>query len=163
MRCTSCGAELPEGTAFCTSCGAKVINATVQTQPSYDSSQSFQSPVPTAAPSTYSSYNPNQPYQSQPPMQQNFAPMNMNMEDTTPISPWGYIGYNFLFAIPLVGIIMLFVYGFGSNTNRNVKNYARSVLIVYAIIIVIYVILFAILGVSFASIANSYNFAGIGL
>ena len=45
MRCTSCGAELPEGTTFCTSCGAKVENAQ-PIQPAYDQNfqnQSYQS------------------------------------------------------------------------------------------------------------------------
>ena len=57
-----------------------------------------------------------------------------------PISVWGYIGYNLLFSIPLIGLIMLFVMGFG-NQNINVKNYAKSMLLVYLIVIIIYIIL----------------------
>ena len=158
MRCTSCGAELPEGTAFCTSCGSKVVQTpSYPQQPTYDPNAGYQNPAQTAVQPNYSSYNPNPaPNQAYPaPMQQNYAPMNMNLEDTTPISPWGYIGYNFLFAIPVVGLIMMFVYAFGSNTNRNLKNYARSFLIMMLIVIVIYVVIFAIAGATLAGIANS--------
>ena len=155
MRCTSCGAELPEGTTFCTSCGAKVENAQ-PIQPAYDQNfqnqsyqsqnyqnQSFQQPG-----GTYTGYN--QPYQQ--PMQ-SFTPAVM--EDTTPITPLGYIGYNILFSIPLVGLIMLFVYGFGSNTNINVKNYARSFLIIYLAIVIIYVLIFLIFGAAIFGASQS--------
>ena len=97
-------------------------------------------------------YDPNQMYMNQP------------MQDTTPISPWGYIGYNILFAIPLVGIIMLFVYAFGSNTNINVKNYARSFLIIILISIILTIVL-SVLGVmSFSTLSQlSNNLIGINI
>ena len=121
MRCMSCGADLPDGISFCTSCGAK-MTPPAPPQQVYDPNQMYQN----------QSYgNPNMQYQPQ--QQPMPAMMNQPMQDTTPISPWGYIGYNILFAIPLVGIIMLFVYAFGSNTNINVKNYARSFLIIILI------------------------------
>ena len=65
---------------------------------------------------------------------------NMNIpSEYKPISAWGYIGYTLLYSIPLVGLIMLFVNGFGSQ-NINVKNYARSYLIMILISIVLYII-----------------------
>ncbi len=157
MRCTSCGSEFPDGTAFCPNCGTKAaVPAPVPAQSVYDPNQSYQSSMPPAAPTSYGSYNPNVPYQ--PPMQQGYNPMS---EDLKPISPWGYIGYNFLFSIPLVGLVLLFVYAFGGSTNRNLKNYARSILIMMAIVIVLYIILFVILGAGIAStgIFNSSEFS----
>ena len=62
-----------------------------------------------------------------------------------PITPWGYIGYSFLFSLPIAGIILLFIYAFGADKNINVKNYARSVLLMIAILIVIYIIIFIIM------------------
>ncbi|MEP1096004.1 MAG: hypothetical protein ABJG78_12900 [Cyclobacteriaceae bacterium] len=41
-------------------------------------------------------------------------------------------------AIPLVGLIMLFIWGFGSGTNQNKANWAKAVLIFYLIMIVFY-------------------------
>ena len=43
-------------------------------------------------------------------------------------------------AIPIVGFIMLFVWGFGSGTPVAKANWAKAVLIFYAIIIVLYFI-----------------------
>ncbi|MDF2964072.1 MAG: hypothetical protein K0S39_5807 [Paenibacillus sp.] len=55
-------------------------------------------------------------------------------------------------AIPIVNIIMLFVWAFGDNTNPNKKNYAKASLILAAIFIVLYVVFlilfFVILGAS---------------
>ncbi len=42
-----------------------------------------------------------------------------------PLSPWGYIGWSILFAIPVVGFILLIVMSF-SKSNLNRRNFARS-------------------------------------
>ena len=41
------------------------------------------------------------------------------------MSAWGYVGYSLLFAIPIVGLVLLIVFSF-SNENINRRNYARS-------------------------------------
>jgi glycopeptide antibiotics resistance protein len=41
-----------------------------------------------------------------------------------------------ILAIPLVNIIMLFVWGFSSNTNPNKQNFAKATLIIYLVAIV---------------------------
>ena len=56
-----------------------------------------------------------------------------------PISAWGYIGYRILFAIPVVGLICTIVFAIGAH-NRNLKNLARSQIIVYIIVIILAVI-----------------------
>ncbi|HLP47932.1 MAG TPA: hypothetical protein VK469_18455 [Candidatus Kapabacteria bacterium] len=45
--------------------------------------------------------------------------------------------------IPLVNIIMLFVWGFGSNTNPSKANWAKATLIWFVIAIVLYFLVFA--------------------
>ncbi|EFM12434.1 hypothetical protein PaecuDRAFT_1114 [Paenibacillus curdlanolyticus YK9] len=52
---------------------------------------------------------------------------------------------NFILMIPIVNIIMLFVWGFGSNTNPNKANYAKASLILAAIGIGLYIILFVVI------------------
>ena len=42
------------------------------------------------------------------------------------MAPWGYLGYEILFAIPLVGFILLLVFSFGGTRNINLRNFARS-------------------------------------
>lgn len=42
--------------------------------------------------------------------------------------------------IPLIGFVMLFVWGFGSDTNPNKANWAKAALVMFAIMIVLYFI-----------------------
>ena len=78
-----------------------------------------------------------------------------------PISPIGYIGYQLLFSLPLVGFIFLIIYACGGTSNINVKNFARSyfvVLIIAFIIIFILVFLFGITSPNITSdISSTWN------
>jgi hypothetical protein len=49
-------------------------------------------------------------------------------------------------AIPLVGLIMLFVWSFGGGTNLNKANWAKATLIWVAILTVLYILFFALFG-----------------
>lgn len=64
-----------------------------------------------------------------------------------PISPWGYVGYSILFMLPIIGLILLIVKAV-SAPNINVKNYARGVLLCWAIMIVVGIILMIVFGAS---------------
>ncbi len=55
-------------------------------------------------------------------------------------------------AIPLVGLIMLLVWAFGSNTNPSKANWAKATLIWMVIAIAIYVIIFVTFGAAMLSI-----------
>lgn len=57
-----------------------------------------------------------------------------------PISMWGYFGYNILYSIPVIGIIVLIVNAFASY-NVNVKNYARSYFCGFIIVIIVLIII----------------------
>jgi hypothetical protein len=50
-------------------------------------------------------------------------------QGSEPLRVIQYIGMFLLMSIPLVGIILLFVWGFGSGVNPNKKNFARAMLI----------------------------------
>ena len=56
-----------------------------------------------------------------------------------PISPLGYIGWNILFSIPVIGFILLLVFSF-SKGNLNRRNYARSFWWLLLIIVVLFII-----------------------
>lgn len=58
-------------------------------------------------------------------------------------------------AIPIVNIIMLFVWAFGSNTNLNKSNWAKAALIWILIVIVLWVLLIVLFGASFMSFMNN--------
>ena len=66
----------------------------------------------------------------------------------TPISVGEWVITTIIIAIPIVGFIMLFVWGFGSNTQPSKANWAKATLIVIGISIVIFLLFFgSILGV----------------
>lgn len=64
----------------------------------------------------------------------------------------------FIAAIPLVGLIMLFVWGFGSDTNPNKTNWAKALLIWYAILFVIYLFIALVFGVAMFGFMNNNQY-----
>lgn len=43
----------------------------------------------------------------------------------TPITMWGYFGYQLLFSIPIIGWIFVVIFALTAS-NQNLKNFARS-------------------------------------
>ena len=66
--------------------------------------------------------------------------------DHTPISMWGYFGYELLFAIPIVGFILTIVFSFGGTKNINLRNFARSYFCYLIVALIIILIIFSIAG-----------------
>lgn len=75
----------------------------------------------------------NDPYNQPVPPQGGFNP--------PPVSFKEWMIAILLLALPVVNIVMLFVWAFGSNTNPSKANYAKASLIWGAIIIVLYFVL----------------------
>lgn len=106
MRCKMCGTEYKEGMLYCTGCGAplerKEDNGTAGAawQPAGGN---------TYVPPGYVAGGP-----------------EMVSEEYKPITMWGYFGYELLFAIPVVGLILILVFSFGGTRNKNLRNFARS-------------------------------------
>ena len=60
-----------------------------------------------------------------------------------PMSVGDWIITSIIFAIPIVGFVMLFVWGFGSNTQPSKANWAKATLIVIGISFVIVFLFFS--------------------
>lgn len=60
-----------------------------------------------------------------------------------PISMWGYFGYQILFSIPIVGLILLIIYSF-SSSNINRRNFARSYFCYTILILLVLLVIIAI-------------------
>ena len=86
-------------------------------------------------------------YNTEPNKPSKKASKEMTM-DHTPISMWGYFGYEILFSIPLVGFILLLVFSFGGTNNINLRNFARSYFCFLIIVVVLVILLIGYLGVS---------------
>ena len=61
-------------------------------------------------------------------------------EDYEPIGMWGYFGYQFLFAIPLIGWILCISFALMAH-NHNLRNFARSQFCVLIIAVVMFCVL----------------------
>ncbi|MBR4573334.1 MAG: hypothetical protein IKO16_00335 [Lachnospiraceae bacterium] len=59
----------------------------------------------------------------------------------TPISMWGYFGYELLFSIPCIGLIFLIVYAVSAK-NVNLRNFARSYFCYLIIVLIVCAIIF---------------------
>jgi hypothetical protein len=57
------------------------------------------------------------------------------------MSTIGYIGAYILFALPLIGLIMMFVWGFSGSVNINRRNLARANLIFLLIGVIVTIVL----------------------
>lgn len=71
------------------------------------------------------------------PMEQNEI-LNLP-ERYRPLSAWAYFGYTILFAIPVVGLILLIIFALSSG-NVNRRNFARSYFCVYVLLLIIFLI-----------------------
>ncbi len=120
-------------------------------------------PTPVAAPAPQQVYAQQQPAYDQ---MNNYAQpqggvtvINQMSSDSQEklITPWGYIGYSFLFGIPIVGIILLFVWGFGGSSTKNLKNYCRAQLLMILIVFVIWLIILLISVATGAAILGSMD------
>ncbi|MBQ4444061.1 MAG: hypothetical protein II896_05375 [Clostridia bacterium] len=64
--------------------------------------------------------------------------------DKSPISPWHYFGLSILYAVPIVGFIVLLINSLSRSNNVNVRNFSRSffcglilTLIVFGVLIIV--------------------------
>ena len=80
--------------------------------------------------------------------------MNNIPSEYKPITPLGYVGYQLLFSIPIIGFIFLIVYALGGTNNINVKNFARSYFVIMLIVFVLIFILVFLFGLNPSTLTN---------
>lgn len=151
MFCAYCGNQLPEEAKFCGGCGAKAEPV----QPDYTTSEKSapMRPAPTPPVNT-------PPVQTAPSHQQAYAPPQstayFGQQADEPLRVGQYLGMFLLLCVPILNIILLFRWGFGSSTNLNKKNYARATLILCAIMLVFWIVAGGIIGGALSSIIGGY-------
>lgn len=133
--CAHCGAEIIPNTKFCNSCGAPIQPAVpqgaVNVQPTYNTANN-----------TNNNYNPT----------------NNVSQEYKPITMWGYFGYEVLFLIPFVGFIFLLIFSFGGTQDLNLRNFARSYLLLIIITIFIVFLAFTLIFGSIGAFAGILEF-----
>lgn len=144
--CPKCNTLNNDVNVFCESCGnALPVENPVPPAPEVET------PVQAAPQPQYQQYQPAPPMYAMPPQ------FNENMlpEEYKPVSVGKYIGYSILFALPLVGFIMLLVTAFSGGTNKSLKNYARAMLVMYAIGVVLGIVIAVLMGILGMSMMDS--------
>jgi hypothetical protein len=151
MFCANCGSKLPEGAKFCGGCGVK----TEPVQAEYTASEKFtpMRPAPAASVNT-------PPVQTAPSYQQAYAPPQaaayLGQLGDEPLRVGQYIGMFLLMCVPILNIILLFVWGFGSSANLDKKNFARAALILCAIMLVFWILVGGIIRGFLSSFMGGY-------
>ena len=144
--CTGCGREIADGVAFCTECGTKAPADTPQQAPKPQETateQTIQAPNPQTsaqpapeAPSeqaapTQTAFTP--PPQPEPARQQQTYTQSAYQSpaparESKVVGTGAFFGLIFLFAIPVIGWLACLIMAFASK-NKNIKHYARAMLI----------------------------------
>ena len=175
LFCTQCGASLQnypsiEGKASCEAeenmrqenltAPGQAAEKTANLNPEFCEAQCVQSACqePKQYEQPQSQYQPHFQQQSMPYGMGNLSYNNYHIpiknydpsKDYTPISMWGYFGYQLLFAIPLIGQILILIFAFGGTKNINLRNYARSTFCLFIIIISAIVLISLIMALLFA-------------
>ena len=179
MFCATCGKENTETAVFCESCGTRLAPAApaaeatvVPEAPAVPETPAVsEAPVVTPPQPQYTppqpqyvppqpQYVPPQPRPVQAAPYNNYAPVATPAApeippEYKPLSGWAYFGWQLLFAIPVVGFILLIVFACGGTHNINLRNFARSyfcALLIGAILAIIGIVLLLIGGASLAVI-----------
>ncbi len=79
------------------------------------------------------------------------------LQNPPPVTLGDWIITFIIMAIPIVNIVMLFVWGFG-NANPSKANWAKASLIFMLIAFVIYFIIAVVIGVGFAFLGSQNGF-----
>ena len=144
--CTNCGKEIADGVAFCTECGTPAPADTPQQAPKPQETateQTIQAPNPQTsaqpapeAPSeqaapTQTAFTP--PPQPEPARQQQTYTQSAYQSpaparESKVVGTGAFFGLIFLFDIPVIGWLACLIMAFASK-NKNIKHYARAMLI----------------------------------
>lgn len=128
-KCPKCGASFDTNGAYCPSCGAPVAAQTAHRN---------NAPI----------------YETGSTQVQRAIDVNDLPDNFKPLSPWAYVGYMLLYAIPIVGFIFLIINSTGAARNINKRNFARSYWAALVIEIAVAIAVFAIMAATGVSIGS---------
>lgn len=143
MFCENCGKKLPEGAVFCTNCGEKQIGISTPVQP-VPAGQNPQTAERINIPPVQKAERPGYSQQSV----QNGGGVDL-------ISLGQYIIMFLIMAIPIAGLVMMFVWAFSSEVGPNKKNFARAMLVMMGIGIVLSIIVSIIMAAITAAMMST--------
>lgn len=95
--------------------------------------------------------------QEETPQQETVQPSQPEVSNPPVVSIGDWVITIFIASIPIVNLIMLFIWGFGDNTNRNKANWAKATLIWIAVMVVIYILIAIAFGAFFFSNMDRFD------
>ena len=146
MYCINCGKQLNENTMFCGSCGAKQ-EMQASTQPLVNNE--INSASTEAADFSAGSAQPRITAQYQNAVQPDQKDLRK------PMSIWQFLLMFIILAVPILNIVMLFVWAFGSKANLNKKNLSRAYMIIFVVMIILWIAVGASIMSIFGGITGS--------
>lgn len=141
MICRNCGSEYPDYKDNCPNCGTRNPNV------SYNSQYS--------APQNSGNRNGGQYGYQQPVNTVYVNEPDVHYDEHVSIGGW--IGRWFLMCIPIVNIIMLFVWAFGGSRKYSLKTWARARLLLALIVIIALLITVIVLAVSGVNVQEVFK------
>ncbi len=156
MFCPNCGTKNPPDAKFCESCGTNLATAAPAAPPAQAAAPPAAPPPPpaVAAAPAYQQQPPPPPPQTQYQQAQYQQPAYAQPSLDAPMSVGGYMLTLFLLGLPIAGFILMLVWAFGSNVNKNKKNLCRAMLIFALIAIVLTILLWASLYSLFVNVLD---------
>lgn len=141
MICRNCGGEYPDYKDNCPNCGTRNPNV------SYNSQYS--------APQNSGNRNGGQYGYQQPVNTVYVNEPDVHYDEHVSIGGW--IGRWFVMCIPIVNIIMLFVWAFGGSRKYSLKTWARARLLLALIVIIALLITVIVLAVSGVNVQEVFK------
>lgn len=145
--CPNCLNDMPDGRVLCDLCEAtiarKVAEAAALIAPASAGPETpdvpetpvvpevvdvTETPVASGAPQFYPEFVAPQPMVVEEEIPFFSVPLTKEQlpAQFKPLGAWAYFGFSLLFAIPVIGWIVLLVFALGGTANLNLRNYARS-------------------------------------
>jgi hypothetical protein len=147
MECKNCGTSYPDYAENCPACGAY--------NPYAYKAQQERQPRHAQAQPQYQQSQQQQPRYQQP--VNNVYVSSDVYHDDEHVSTWGWIGRWLILCIPIVNLIMLFVWAFGGTKKRSLKTWARAHLLLSLICIIAIAITVIILTANGVDIKTIFN------
>jgi len=125
MKCTSCGAENPDGMVFCCECGAKIESTEPKPGPKRKKSWAKQDASDVASALSEKTEAP----------KTQVAVKDRSM----PFGVFHFISVFLLMFLPVINIVLLFRWAFSKRINLNLRNYsiAMLILLIFAIVVMV--------------------------
>jgi hypothetical protein len=148
--CENCGVQLSDQEKFCHNCGTQITRQE-QSKTNPPASVTENKPKVQQTPPAYTQTPVSQP-------KNNIYAEQENRRLTVPLSVGQFLITLILLILPIVNIILLFVWSFGSDVNLNKKNFARATLIIGVIMIILSFIMGSVIMSIFTQLMNGFSY-----